>query len=80
LRKEGPSRLSHEGILALLFCAKDDKIPSLLVINSITNDTSHAAYCKLLLCDDLQVQSVGPGRTIVAVAMMLLLNTFAVLE
>jgi hypothetical protein len=31
--------MSYEGPPALLFCAKDDKIPSLLVIKPITKDT-----------------------------------------
>ena len=32
MKEEDPLRMSYEGPLALLFCAKDDKIPSLLVI------------------------------------------------
>jgi hypothetical protein len=40
LKEEDPFRMPYEGPLALLFYAKDDKIPSLLVINSITNNTS----------------------------------------
>ena len=39
--------------LALLFCAKDDKIPSLLVTNSITANIAHADYCNV-------IHKVGP--------------------
>lgn len=47
--------------MVLLFFAKDDMIPSLLVINSITT-----AYLKLLLSGRLQTQPVWSKKTIVS--------------
>lgn len=64
---------ASEGRLALLFCAKDDKIPSLLVINSITT-----AYLKLLLSGGFQTQPVRPGSKIVPATN--LLDIFVVLS
>lgn len=55
---------ASEGLPALLFFAKDDVIPSLLVINPIT--TAYVAYLKLLLSGGFQTQNGLLGGTIMS--------------
>ena len=49
MKEEDPFRMPYEGPLALLFYAKDDKIPSLLVITQLLLLTS--SFCFLVILE-----------------------------